>query len=82
MALSKAIEQANEDVRLLEESAEVLKKMKLEQERIQLTLDDLNQKNEVENKHLTKANDEYKAKVAELKQKNIDDHYTMLFQQD
>jgi hypothetical protein len=71
--LEKADEQEKEDTRLLKESSELLENMNGEKRDSQFALDKINEQTGEEEKNLTEKNDEYKSKVAELKQQNIDD---------
>jgi hypothetical protein len=71
--LTKAIDQSKGDSRLLKTSSQTLKSMKTLKLKYEAGLVKSNDETAEEDKQLTKKNDQYKTKVAELKQKNIDD---------
>jgi hypothetical protein len=71
--LESSIEQEEEDKTLLKESSAKLETMNGEERDLQFALGKLTEETSAQEKNLKEKNDEYKANVAELKQKNIDD---------
>jgi hypothetical protein len=71
--LTKAIRQSEDATSLLIENTAALTLMTKLESKYQGDLDKLSDETTEEEKFLTEKNDQYKAKVAELKQKNIDD---------